>query len=278
MADEDIIRVSREAFEAGRTSACHEKMRTFLETSMCPSFTKASRPVRSRAPRKPVEQWKSARPVGKRPLNPMAVVVPKKVVHAVCNKLSDANFGRMRKALVEHADADAEMVVSTIIECLVENGYYLPLFVKAVIELKRKHGGIVGAHVQLMHDDFVRDKQHMLKDDVGSEDYDAFCGFLAEKRKRLTKFEFLHSLGYASEMAELLPEIVILLGDKDTVWSKDMLIDMLGIHYRASKRADASSVKAYELYIGDKQRYGIDTKARFKLIDLVASVKRIVSA
>jgi hypothetical protein len=237
----------------------------------------AGRLPRGRSSKKPatVDQWKSLRPVGKRPLNPLAETTPRQQMNAICNKLSESNYAVLKDKIMQCARDEPDMVVSTILGCMLNNGYYLRLYAKAVAAVQALNPAAVTPQVDAMCATFVDERRYALKDDVNSDDYDVFCCHLAEKRRRLTTFEFLYMSGRGGEMGAMLPEMIAVLGDPGSAYSKDMIIDMLGIHHCFVRRTDYNDTgRAYERFICDSVSCGIDTKCKFKMLDLMATVKR----
>lgn len=281
----DIIQVLPTEFEALRHGDLHAAIKQQIEDAIMKHFkavsARSSRPSRGHHHhRKPAaERWSSTRPEGKRPLNPGATVIPENTVRSLCNKLSQLNYAKLQPTILKHAESDPDMVIVTLLQCCIKNGYYTALYVDSMRELRRGNKDLVDTHVDSMSETFLKTREYVLVDETDSDDYDVFCAFVAEKKRRMTRFEFLCSMGKYEDMIEALPEIVTELQNAQSDANKDMMIAMLIMHRnhgnRQGKRVKSMhTADTYEPLIDNCVRYGIGAKAKFKLVDLVSDIKR----
>jgi hypothetical protein len=274
----DIIQVLERVFDEGRHEDNHADMKQKLEEAIAAVFKANSmRNARPRNPKKPVDQWKSTRVPGKRPLNPTAEIVPENQVHSVCNKITESNYKKLQPMLIKFAEFDADMVVSTVLKCIVKSGSFLPLYVKILADIRKRHTRIVDVYLANMCDTFLDGSEFLLEDDTESDDYDKFCAYVAEKKRRLARFKFLSLVGKSESLSTALPDMVQSLGEKDSSLSKVMVIEMLGIYYTGCRTVKKQDVHAFETYTKQSREHGIGPNARFKLMDLLSTIRMIKS-
>jgi hypothetical protein len=281
MEDEsEIIQVVDRVFDEGRHSQIHDDMKVKLEAVIAAVFkANASRQARPRYAKKPVDQWKSQRVSGKRPLNPTSEDVPEHKVHALCNKITASNYISLYPTLEKYAEQNADMVVSTILKCIVKSGSFLPLYVRTLSDLHANYEEVVESYLSVMSDTFLENTEFQLVDNTESEDYDIFCAYIAEKASRLSRFKFLSMVGKYKDLTTALPAMIEVLGDKDSDVSKLMIVEMLELYYncKACKSVKKQDVATFEKYTNQSQDFGIKSNARFKLMDLLAMVNRKTS-
>lgn len=275
--DSDIIRVVDRVFDAGRHSQIHDDMKVRLEAVIAAVFkANASRQARPRNAKKAVDQWKSQRAPGKRPLNPTSEDVPEHKVHALCNKITASNYTSLYPTLKKYADQNADMVVSTVLKCIVKSGSFLPLYVRILSDLHAEHDETVESYLCAMSDAFLENSEFGLVDNTESEDYDIFCAYVAEKASRLSRFKFLSMVGKYNDLTAMIPSMIQLLGDKNSDVSKLMIVEMLELYYscKSCKSVKTQDVATFEKYTKQSQEFGIKSNARFKLMDLLNVVNR----
>jgi hypothetical protein len=81
-------------------------------------------------------------------LNPTAEIVPENQVHSVCNKITEANYKNYNPCS-KFAEFDADMVVSTVLKCIVKSGSST-LYVKILADIRKRHTEIVDAYLANM--------------------------------------------------------------------------------------------------------------------------------
>jgi hypothetical protein len=231
--------------------------------------------LRVEPPRHPIQKrqgrssWKAEPRPGKRPLNPAAASCPRLSAQALCNKISPLNQAQVQQKLLKLAETEAEVVVEVVLSNATSTLYYLELLLTVLGAMPH---AIVGPHIERLTSAFVETDSYKLVDDLGVDDYDKFCAFLANKRKVRAEFLCIMTLGDKRRMDHLVEGSLVALGEASGQYCKDLLIDILHDHCKSCPSITQGVRAQCRGYLGNPQASGLDNKTRFKLMDLVSSL------
>jgi hypothetical protein len=255
------IRVSPAEFASLR----HDDFDAAIRAKLVACLRTTQRPQRRhKRPAKP--SWKAAPRPGRRPLNPTAAYCPRLEAQGLCNKISPLNMPLVKKKLLELAETEADLVAEVVLTNAQTNPYYLELLVQVL-------GGmlpaIVSAHLERMTSRFVEERGHMLVDDLAQDDYDAFCAFLANKRTARARYLCIMDLGDLRRLDHTVEEMLDAMGAVDGRHCKDLMIDLLQEYCKRCPGARRNVCVRCTAYLRDPVAAGLDSKTRFKLMDMV---------
>lgn len=188
---------------------------------------------------------------------------------ALCNKISPMNLARVQGKLLQLASLDAALVAEVVLSNAQTNSYYLELLVKVLGAMPAL---AVAAHVERLSNAFVDAREHMLVDELDTSDYDAFCAFLAAKRVVRARHFCILTLGDADRLHHTVDEMLHALGQVQSRYCKDLMIDLLQDYCGRRASAARHVVEECTIFLQNPTEAGLDSKTRFKLMDMVASL------
>lgn len=256
------IRVSQEEFMRLRHGEFDAVAKGKLET-----YFKASQ-RQQRGHKRPTQpSWKAPPRPGRRPINPTAAYSPRLAAQGLCNKISALNMPVVQKKLMELVESEADLVTEVVLANAQTNPYYLELLVRV---LRAMPSAIVATHLDLLTARFVEERAHMLVDDLGQDDYDAFCAFLTNKRTVRARYICILDLGDPGRLEHTVEEMLDALGAADGRHCKDLMIDLLQEYCRRRPGTRYGVHARCKAYLRDPVSAGLDSKTRFKMMDVVS--------
>lgn len=256
------IRVSPAEFASLR----HDDFDAAIKAKLVACLRATQRPQRRhKRPAKP--SWKAAPRPGRRPLNPTAAYCPRLEAQGLCNKISPLNMPLVKKKLLELAETEADLVAEVVLANAQSNPYYLELLVHV---LGAMLPAVVSMHLERLTTRFVEEREHMLVDDLVHDDYDAFCAFLANKRTVCARYLCIMDLGDQRRLDHTVEEMLEAVGAADGRHCKDLMIDLLQEYCKRCPGARHNIRVRCMAYLRDPDAVGLDSKTRFKLMDMVA--------
>lgn len=228
-----------------------------------------------RRPAKPNPGWRRPPAEGKRPLRATESDDESgREIVALCNKLSEGNFTIVSRKLTAHADGGgAVSVVREVLEQSARHGTFNSLYTDLLSALALGHGGAVEEEVVRRGDAFVASAGHLLTDSLWTEDYDAFCVFVATRKRRQSEFRSLCVMGCVDKLAPLADDALRRLPDPECSYSKDMLAEILCTFYQFDDSRGDATTATFSRCIDNADACGIPTKTRFVLMDMLPRVR-----
>ena len=204
-------------------------------------------------------------------------------VQGVCNRISERNLDHLQAALSDLIIKELEVShdplsiakdrLCTILNSMATSDGYVHLFVRIVETICCKDCSQTLQHaLAIQAHDFTFSRPYMLSHPPSAtDDYNAFCQFVKEKRKRVNLCAAYVQLGFLGDILQMMyPATHLLLQcQKPQSYQPDLLIKMMQIVVRASPEYRAHVRTHVPKALQNNERCGADAMTRFALMDLL---------
>lgn len=191
----------------------------------------------------------------------------------LCNRASARSSADMLPKIVEalNRSGDVPRCVETIMLCMSQSDTYVDLFVGV---LDKAQPAVPGLHEAISEhaDEFLRSALDLRGESPDPHtEYDAFCAFVKDKRKRVNCVEAFARLGFADQVASKAGAAMDVLADPACTFHKDVAVELLATVARHSTFASLD-MPGLRRMASCPAKHGMSLRTVFAIQELCESV------